>query len=259
MSAMPRGFKMLLTRAETVSLGMAKPMPAEAPLGEKIAVFMPMTCWKKRFLEMQRLQKGQKLKVVGPSLAKPTVHKLPLPTNPEEQKAFPMEWWQSCKVWNTWKCRKQTHIQNATPATHSHDRSTKPVVTMWGYPSSATNQGWVGWAKHKGGGTWMGRWAKMEPKSGSRTHPPMCSVMVSLHHVMVPRNLLCTNSPSQPTLRSKRLFRWNGGKVVKFETLESAGNKPTYKTQHLPRTASYFQVSTDFRHFFRAGLTVSPS
>ena len=27
----------------------------------------------------------------------------------------------------------------------------------------------------------------MEPKSGSRTHPPMCSVMVSLHHVMVPK------------------------------------------------------------------------
>lgn len=34
---------MLATRAETVSLGMAKPMPAEAPLGEMITVFMPMT------------------------------------------------------------------------------------------------------------------------------------------------------------------------------------------------------------------------
>ena len=57
------------------------------------------------------------------------------------------------------------------------------------------------------------------------------------------RNLLRTNSPSQPTLRSKRLFRWNGGKVVKFETLESAGNKPTYKTQHLPHTATTDQLN----------------
>ena len=39
-------FKMLPTRAETVSMGMAKPMPADAPLGEKMAVFIPMT-WRK--------------------------------------------------------------------------------------------------------------------------------------------------------------------------------------------------------------------